>query len=444
MLFDLLRPGASGDTTNQICDIVGLCGPRDTLLWNDTITALTMDNTGECSLFDDGGCYALLPLIKIANSIWIDMSSELQPGYSEIVGEYLQLTDFASENAGGTVNSWVNTSTLGLIDSIIDEGPIFHELVAINSIYLKAYWRQQFSEARTNEDFFYKDASREEVLPDKAHFMHSVGYLAYSHAVLPGYQIISLGFDSAPYDNLSMVLVLPLLAGATSVSSNDVVDVLPLPSGRSVALAIPKFRIESTYATDLKDSLTALGLTAPFDIRHGFCGLIDGCLFIDLLVHKTFIEVNEEGTTAAAVTLAALMYGAGPPSGPVLFVADHPFQFFIYDVKEDLILFEGRVGAPTILEDWSPAQFKAVHSDPDFWTSNFYLESPPVQPEPPSQPTHPSTTHPSTTQPPPVQTTQSGSIRDDDPDSSSPAKRFVTAHWTTCTAAFITAFIATF
>jgi serine protease inhibitor len=399
MLFDLLRPGASGDTITQICDIVGLCGLQDTLLWDDTVTTLTAANTGECSDLDEvsGECYTLLPLIKVGNSIWIDVGMELKSEYSDVAGEYLQLTNFSSENAGGTVNSWVNSSTLGLIDSIIDKGPILNDegLLAINSIYLKAYWDQQFLQDQTNEDFFYKDASRNEALPNKAHFMHMVGCLPYSHELLPGYQIVSLSYQSAQNDNLSMILILPLLDGAASVSADDVVDVLPLPTASSeVALALPKFRIESKYETKLKDSLKALGLAAPFDSNYGFCDLMVGrCLSISSLIHKTFIEVNEDGTTATAVTFGMLA-GAAPSSDkpvPVLFLADHPFQFFIYDAKEDLILFEGRVGAPTIPDNWPPAQFQAVHSDPDFWTSNFDdVDSPPIQPEPPIQSTQPS------------------------------------------------------
>lgn len=416
MVFDLLRPGSSGETLEQICQVVGLCGSQDELLWNNTVAALTSSNTGECIIMDEVGCYKVAPLIKIANSIWIDIESNLQPRYSKIVGEEsLQQTDFASQDAGGVVNSWVNSSSMGLIDSIVDEGPIFPpiRLLAINSIYLKAYWQHSFSERLTNEDIFYKDASRVEALPEKAHFMHTYNkFLPYSDTTLPGYQVVALKYQSA-YDwpdDLSMIFVLPLFAGAASVLSDDVINALPLPNevdpteerpnGRGVALAIPKFRIEARYETTLENSLMNLGLTAPFDINHGFCGLLEPeeCLFISQLIQKTFIEVNEEGTTAAAVTFAALAGSAPPkPESPVLFLADHPFQFFIYDSKEDLVLFEGLVGAPSIPDDWPPAQLQAVHSDPGFWTSNFNeIKSPPFQPTPPSnmtvQPTQPSTT----------------------------------------------------
>lgn len=465
MVFDLLRPGAtSGDTLDQMCDIVGLCGSRNVLLWNDTVMSLTTSYAGECTTqhgsMEDGGCYQVAPLIKIAISAWIDIDSKLQPDYEEVVGEYLHSTDFTSQGAGGVVNTWVNSSTMGLIESIIDKGPLKpYRLLAMNTIYLKAYWQQQFLEQKTNQDVFYTDASRRVALPNKAQFMHAYSFgFPYSDTLLPGYQVVELPYQRDFDDELSMILVLPLFTDAASVPSNQVVNILPLPTsvnpteekpwGQGVALAIPKFRIESTYETELEDALMTLGLTAPFDLQHGFCGLLEGneCLVIDRLIQKTFIEVNEEGTTAAAVTFAALATGT-PPNAPVLFLADHPFQFFIYDAGHDLILFEGRVGAPTIPDDWPPAFFQPVHSDPDFWTSNFGLDDPPVQPTLPSTTqslSFQSTTQSSTMQLSPQSSTTQSQVHstttqptstvddddDDDPnDTSALPERIVTAHW---------------
>jgi len=392
MLFDLLRPGSSGTTSSEICDVMGLCGPEQELLWNDTVHTLTAEYDGRCLYQLDASaeaCDLQSPTLKVANSIWIDNSSQLQSNYSDAVGDYLLQTNFSSQDAGGTVNKWVNSSTLGLIDSVIDEGPIPYDLVAINSIYLRASWKNPFSEERTNEDLFYTDASRVEALPGKAHFMHTVGDdMPYSEELLPGYQIIALKYQSERDGELSMVVVLPVVAGAASVSSDEVLQALPLLESRRVALALPKFRVEAEYKENLQMALKSLGLAAPFDPKQGFCGLLEGelCHVIDLLIQKTFIEVDENGTIAAAVTMAGVVEVSLPlPDTPALFLADHPFQFFIYDAKEDLVLFEGRVGAPSIPSDWPPAQFQPKHSDPDFWTGNFYgVEGPPVQPTPAS------------------------------------------------------------
>jgi hypothetical protein len=105
-------------------------------------------------------------------------------------------------------------------------------------------------------------------------------------------------------------------------------------------------------------------------------------LFIDKVIQKTVIDVNEKGVEAAAVT--AIMVGvtsAGPPetNDPVLMILDHPFQFFIYDKTEELVLFEGRVGAPEVPETEPEVPLlDAALSDSDFWSSNFYVN--PVEP----------------------------------------------------------------
>lgn len=388
MLFDLVRPGSQGNTLTQLCNVMALCSPERELLWNDTVSALTSEYDGRCLVesFNTGECDAESPTVKVANSIWIDAGAQLQTNYSDVVGEYLLQTDFMSPDAGDIVNDWVNTSTLGLIDSIVDEGSIPYTLLAINSIYLKASWEKPFEERDTNEDVFYKDATRVESLNESAHFMHAIRIVPYSDVQLPGYQIIRLGY----FGGLAMVFVLPLDASADSVASGQVIDALPFLEEKWVALALPKFRIESEYKDTLKASLMALGLTSPF-VGEGFCGLIQGCQLIDLLVQKTFIEMDEKGTIAAAVTAAGFR-SEPDPDATVLFLADHPFQFFIYDETQDLVLFEGRVGTPTISGDWPPAQLQAFHDDPAFWTSNFpELDSPPMQPMQPGT---------STTQPP--------------------------------------------
>lgn len=390
-------------------------------------------------------CDRYSPLLKVANSIWIDSSSDLLPEYNKVVGNSLMQTDFASQDAGSTVNDWVNSSTLGLIDSIIENGSIPFSLIAINSIYLKAYWENQFNEERTNEDFFYTDASRVEALPKKAHFMHSVRYMPYSDRLLPGNQIIKVSYVEGEFDQycgLSMVVVLPFDTNASPVSSDEALDALNMlqnsPS-RRVALALPKFRIVSKYEDNLKAAMESVGLTAPFNPSQGFCGLLDDspCLFVDLLIQKTFIEIDENGTIAAAVTAALFDTGSAPqttppPPPPVLFQADHPFQLFIYSECEDIVLFEGCVGAPTIADDWPTVQFQAIHSDADFWTTNFNVDKPvkPGTTELPIQPTQPGTTEP------PIQPTQPGTIRT---DTTSSSKNFGGARFTVL--AIVAAFV---
>ena len=162
---------------------------------------------------------------------------------------------------------------------------------------------------------------------------------------------------------------------APMVSSADVTSVKQTLEPTAVAMAIPKFQYESSYKTTLQEALVETGLETPFSLGtdEGFCGMITNqCLFVNVIIQKTSIHVNEKGTVAAAVS-AAILRGAAPPQpepDPVLFQADHPFQFFICDSNTDVCLFEGRVGAPTI-PSGSQALLQSVHSEADFWSTNF-------------------------------------------------------------------------
>ncbi len=149
-----------------------------------------------------------------------------------------------------------------------------------------------------------------------------------------------------------------------------------------MALSLPKFKFESTY-DDIKSALSQLGIVAPFTAGSGaLCGMFEnipdcGNLVIDDVIQKTVIDVNEKGVEAAAVT--AVLVGKTsadpaepPPPDPVLMILDHPFQFFIYDKEQGLMLFEGRLGSPEVpdAEPTSPL-LDAKHLDADFWANSF-------------------------------------------------------------------------
>eukprot|EP00977_Amphora_coffeiformis_P005692 scaffold1204_cov179-Amphora_coffeaeformis.AAC.1 len=405
MLFDLMRPGASRDTETELCDIMGLCqesspqieqrlGTRvvDTatnaqespLVWRSTVNAITTMYDGSCTYEDYGedGCEQNRPLVAVANSVWVDTGRNMDPTYLLAVDENLHQIEFANPFAAQKVNDWVNATTFGLIDSILNPGSISGELCAVNSIYFNAGWRNFFQEKYSNEDFFYTSPARDTPLSKKAYFMHmaiSGSYLKfpYSAEALPGYQVLELGYQQ-PY-GLSMILVLPIKDGLPMVSSNQVMSAKPQLTSRAVAIALPKFQFTSDYRTNqLYQALRKTGVEAPFSLQNpdkGFCGmLVDQCLAISMIGQKTAIHVNEQGTVAAAVSYAVLA-GAAPPQpepDPILFQADHPFQFFICDGNTDVCLFEGIVGAPPI-PPGNVAPLQDRHTHEHFWSTNFHI-----------------------------------------------------------------------
>jgi len=211
-----------------------------------------------------------------------------------------------------------------------------------------------------------------------------VDYFGYSHDAIPGYQVIDLPFDNS---QMSMIFVLPKTDEAEPVTSTDVISASSNLQNTRVALSLPKFKFESKYEDELKDALFQLGIVAPFTEGSGaLCGIFEdteGCenLIIDKVIQKTVIDVNEEGVEAAAVTMVgvSLTPVGPPPEDPILMMLNHPFQFFIYDKDEELMLFEGQVSNPGVPEEEPEVELlDALHSDSDFWSNNFYVD--PVDP----------------------------------------------------------------
>lgn len=389
MAFSLIYPGCTGEAVDQISDVLGFpwhngTGSSDTeikLVWETTTNRLLDKYNGECLFADyDNTCYEQAPLLEVANSLWYDYGESLNVAYEVAVGEYARQIDFSAAESPIIINDWVENQTNGLIDSIIpEEKPLNSQwdLIAINSIYLKATWSHKFEEENTNIDSFFSSTSRK-VEVSTAHFMHGVfDDLRYSHEAIPNYQILELPFKAS---DMSMIVVLPMKEDMEGVSSVDLLVAIDDLESTRIALAFPKFRIESIYDDDLMTAVFHSGITAPFT-GGSLCGIFeeDSCkLFIQDIIQKTFINVNENGIEAAAVT--AIMLGRGLPNEePVLMMCDHPFQFFIHDKTEDLVLFEGRVGAPNKTDHNSTeTSLLGKHSDEGFWRDSFFVD--PVDP----------------------------------------------------------------
>merc|ERR1719464_444967 len=265
MAFSLVYPGCTGDAIAQVRDTLHYpaASGNQQLIWANTTERIL--GAAEGQYVEEYGeiCYAVAPLLKIANSVWFDDDDTLSPDYASIVGDYARQIDFEADDSPLLVNEWVSKSTNSLIDSVVPEGaPLFppYVLMAINSIYLKAAWREQFKERYTNLDSFYGGVSRSTEVSE-AHFMHAVERFAYSDKALPGYQVANLPFANS---QMSMLFVLPMIDGAEEVLSTDVIAALDSLKSARLALSVPKFRFESEYADSLKDALFQLGIEAPF------------------------------------------------------------------------------------------------------------------------------------------------------------------------------------
>jgi serpin B len=287
-------------------------------------------------------------VLLISNALWgqdnYAFEEEFLSTTKKYYGSGLLPLDFINQSNESrlVINNAVEQQTKNKIKDLLPEGSIggVTRLVLTNAIYFKASWAKKFDEKLTkSEDFFLtKDK------PVKAPFMEQKGYCDFFSN-----EIVSM--ISLPYLNgkFSMLILLP----ENSIEDLEKYLVVEnysdwtgkLQNFEIEKIQIPKFRIEQE--TDLVPILKGLGMTDAFkEVGADFTGIAQtGPLHISGIFHKTFVEVNEEGTEAAAATAVAVVTRS-MPSKKDAFIANRPFVFIIRDNATNSILFIGRVMEP--------------------------------------------------------------------------------------------------
>jgi serpin B len=290
--------------------------------------------------------------LHIANSLWPQKDYGLLPEYLTLTKRYYGVSitpvDYvkATEEARKIINTWVEDRTKDKIKELIRPGVLdpLTVLVLVNAIYFKGNWASQFDPKRTTEcDFSLLGDAKAQVS-----MMHQKGKFGYGE--IEGTQLLELPYVGK---ELSMVLILPAKPeGLSKVEDQLTVDNLgswvSRISEQDVSVYLPRFKV--TWGTfELNKPLQALGMRKAFVPGADFSGM-DGTksLFIGLVLHKAFVEVNEEGTEAAAATAVIMRKNGGRMH---TFRADHPFLFFIRDNVTGSILFLGRVLDPSKEKD---------------------------------------------------------------------------------------------
>jgi serine protease inhibitor len=285
--------------------------------------------------------------LTIANSLWaregITFNDDFLQRNRDHFGAEINTLDFNDAGAANLINYWVKEKTKNKIEGIVDP-PINPDtiLFLINAIYFKGDWSEPFDAEMTGEMPFH--------LPDgtvKQHpMMFHTGDFRYSENEL--FQAVSLPYGKN--ERVSMYLFLPakdftleqFYAKLNATTWEQWLDSFLTREGR---VGLPRFKF--SYETSLNDALKALGMGIAFDESAAdFSGMrpIPPRLVISEVKHKTFIEVNEEGTEAAAVTSVEV----GITAMPELFtmILDRPFFFAIVDDMTGTILFMGSVMEP--------------------------------------------------------------------------------------------------
>jgi serpin B len=286
--------------------------------------------------------------IAIANRLWgqrgtafrEDFKGELNARYGAGLGE----VDFrsAAEQARAQINAWVEERTKGRIKDLFKPGVLnaTTRLVLANAVYFKGAWDRPFLPQRTTDAPFTLAPGRTVPVPTMRQ-RASFGY----------FETDTLQALEMPYagDDLSMVVLLPVRVGGLadlerSLTVDRLADMFARLRSQEVDVAFPKFTFTSEFS--LAETLAAMGMADAFTSSADFSGM-DGTrtLVIATVVHKAFVDVNEEGTEAAAATGVGVSRTSMPRETPV-FRADHPFLFLIRDRRTESVLFLGRVADP--------------------------------------------------------------------------------------------------
>ncbi|KAH7964737.1 hypothetical protein HPB49_001084 [Dermacentor silvarum] len=287
--------------------------------------------------------------LDVANMVLAQSGFPITDNYKqqlrEVFDAELRSADFVNEgpSVAAEVNAWVRDKTRGKISGILPEGrPLDIVLFILNAVYFKGTWVTKFDVAKTvNKPFF--NLGTTEVSKPAMHLRNRLPHTRVDALHASALEIPYLG------GKFSMVVMLPdtptglqTLRDGLSVATLE--DLGSNLRTKDVILQMPKLEMSLSY--NLVAAMKALGLNTPFGGSADFSGITEGTpVHISDAVHKVAVEVNEEGTVAAAVTGLSIVpiSALNSPPPPVLFTVDRPFLYYIRDKNTNRILFIGEV-----------------------------------------------------------------------------------------------------
>ncbi len=334
-VLQMVSIGARGQTQQELQQVLGTAGinPQDL---NDAYRELNTSLSSQTNV-----------TLNIANALWYRLGAQLNPPFVEVnqnfYGATLRALDFSHPESARIMNDWAAEKTQGKIPTIISP-PLSPgtAMIVANATYFKGTWERQFDPKQTAPRAFHLLTGSQQSVP----MMQQTRSFPYQEG--DGFQAVQLAYAG---EGLVMQILLP----ETNSSVQDLVaradsgfwrkSVLSRFQERKGTLVLPRFTLR--YGADLKAPLLALGMKSALSGSADFSGMSASRLFLSDIKHQSFVEVNEQGTEAAAVTtgvMALASFRNQPP--PFQMVVDRPFLFLISDQRTKCIVFAGLVFAP--------------------------------------------------------------------------------------------------
>jgi serine protease inhibitor len=336
-VLQMVGNGAGGQTKVELQQVLGTTGlPQD---------ALNAANQDFAKAMNSGNTNVLL---TTANAIWYRKEIPVKPEFiacnQQFFGATVEALDFKDPHSIDIMNTWASDKTHGRITHIAD-GMMqpASSLFLANAIYFKGKWEVPFEKQSTKDRVFHLLGGRQKHLP----MMEQARHFTYRRGT--GYQAVRLEYQGW---DLAMYVFLPDAGSSPQkllgILNGDKWHRVTKPGFAQLqgTVVLPRFKLE--YGVELKQPLQALGLKSAFGVAD-FSGISSERLFISAVRQKTFVEVTEEGTEAAAVTEMAVPISASPemnPPKPFEMIVDRPFLFLIEDQRTGTILFMGAMFEP--------------------------------------------------------------------------------------------------
>ncbi|KAJ1523371.1 hypothetical protein ONE63_001238 [Megalurothrips usitatus] len=355
----LVHAGANGITAQEI--ETGLHFPRDKTTLDNGFKALhaALANTPNVTL-------------DIANRVFIEKSSTIKPDYKQRVTQIhnseIQQADFKNnfEKERANINGWVSQKTHDKINDLLPAGILdsLTRLVLVNAVYFYGKWKEQFDKAQTYEEDFYITKDKTVQVP----MMHQTKNLRYADIPELDAKAVELCYVN---ENVCLQIILPNakdgLQGLHEKLKNKTFDLSKIEFYRTkVQLTMPKFKIEQTI--DLKQVYKEMNINTMFGQGADLKGMIEGdegeALYVSDAIQKTFMDVNEEGTEAAAATACVSRRKRCLEDLPVELYVDHPFLFRLLNLTT--VIFVGAHYEPTTESSEDYADALDDNEDPHF------------------------------------------------------------------------------